>query len=321
VATTLPGVRVAPVAASSPEAGSVPQEAAAPDQPGPPSQEPATQAAPRREISGLAAALSEQLRTGVHLLRWCADRQAAARAPACAELRRSAAQASLDLSLSTSQMEPPRAEQLRAALGRLQRQIAAIRDVAEVRTVPMQVPPPAAATNDPQAALIRTVRQLPDDFARHSVPAAIGVNGSETATVAVNPLTADEIKGVGRLHARLTVVEGDAVEVVGVPKAGARFMWVWTLVGLHAGEANVRTELFIDPPPEGAAGLTPVRYQTWEDHVTVDPALLMARTATRGAGVWLLLGAAIAGVMLAGLWLRFRQGDIHVFRRTPRRMD
>jgi hypothetical protein len=176
--------------------------------------------------------------------------------------------------------------------------------------------PPVSPEAAQEAADIRSVRALPAGFARRAVPVRIPLHASSLAVVAVDHPSDGDPQLLGRLSVRLTVVQGDAIQVTGprtVPSelVGGPLRWEWTLAGVHAGEAQVRTELFLDPPPGGAAAVAPVHYDTWEDRITVQPGVLdrLEAAATRGAGPWVLLGGATTVVLLAGLWLWRRQSD------------
>jgi hypothetical protein len=247
----------------------------------------------------MTAQLSGQLRTAVQLLRWCAESKAAAtHANGCAHLQHAATQAVLYLARASAKGQADPAH-LRAALAELHRQTAAISPLAEA------APGPAPGAQL-QAALIRSVRQLPAGFARHTVPSVIAAHSSASASVLVERLPADQARLLGGLSVRLTVMSGDAVRIVRPPKTDGPYRWVCTIAGVHPGKADVLTELFVDAPP--GSGLAPVHYDSWVDHITVQPSMLTdVESAARGIGVWLLLGGAAAGVVLTGLWMRRRQ--------------
>jgi hypothetical protein len=264
--------------------------------------------APR--VNQLTARLAERMRQGSQLLRWCAENGASGKqATVCADLTASAARASFDLALASSQGHP-QAQELKEALQQLSRQMrAVIRAQVDGATpgYPEKV----------QAAIIRYAQRLPAGLARHSVPAVISTHASGPAELTVGKLTPEETKVAPWLSARLTVLDGDAIKITGQPVrsqtqlADGPFKWVWTLEGVHAGRAEVRMELFVEPPPEAGGGgaLTPIHYETWEDDITVQPSVLEGvREAATDAGVWLVGGvAAVAGACVTAFWIRRRQ--------------
>jgi hypothetical protein len=176
-------------------------------------------------------------------------------------------------------------------------------------------------SEDVRVAFIRYVHQLPAGFVQHTVPAIIPWHGSSSAELSVGNVPPGEAKVVPRLSARLTVLDGDAVQIIKLPTQSPRqitdgpFKWVWTLHGAHAGRAEVRMELFIEPSPDGRDGVAPIHYGTWEDDVTVQSSTLGdIQEAMVGAGGWLfggamqslrtlLIVAAAASLFLTGLWM------------------
>jgi len=262
------------------------------------------------------------MRAGSPALRWCAENQSEAGNHArCTELSAAAAKANHYLAVAAKHGHL-RAPELRRALQHLSAQIGGASALIEQQS--------AAATRSPaaaQAAVVRFMRQLPSRLVRHTVPSVIPQRTTQTAVLAVGNPPAGADKVMPRLSARLTVLEGDAVQIVGQPKQAeleltdGPLRWVWTLKGAHAGRAEVRMELFVDPASDGGDTLTPVHYETWEDDITVEPSVLadMQDTAA-GAGTWLFGGvthslrtaliiAAVAGAVLLGLRIRRRPGS------------
>jgi hypothetical protein len=249
--------------------------------------------------------LSEQLRASDRLLRWCAQSSAAAQAESCGQLQTAAAQAGEQV-LAASHGQP-KVEELRVSLAGLQAQMGRVGILAEAA--------PATSDADAEAAMIRAARQLPAGLAQHSVPEQIDLQSAAVAVVTVDHVPADVSQLLGRLSAHLTVSGGDAISVAGprmIRQSAGALRWEWTLVGAHAGQAYVRTEVLIDPPAGSGTSLTPVHYETWNDQVKVQPSTLASvQAALQGPGAWWLLigGAAVVLIIGGGLLLNRRHAD------------
>jgi hypothetical protein len=265
------------------------------------------------EVNRLTGELARQLREGHQLLTWCGENGRTGKpAASCRNLGATAAKASVYLAASPGRLK---VEELRGTLKRLTAQMGAISALADPAP-PIEAKRPSP--EDVRAALLRYVHQLPAGFAQHTVPAVIPWHGSEAAVLSVGNVSPDEAKVLPKLSARLTVLDGDAIKIVKRPAqslADGPFKWEWTLAGAHAGRAEVRMELFIEPSVDGRDGLTPLHYATWEDDITVQSSMLGdIQEAMVGTGDWLFGGATqsirtlliLAGagsLLLTGLWM------------------
>jgi hypothetical protein len=248
--------------------------------------------------------LSGELHASFQLLRWCDARDpAAARAAGCDELRASAAQAGSQVAWVTAHGQT-KVHPLQVSLAALQ---------AHMGTVRVQEQTKGAADEAAGAqAADSAARALSGGSARRSLPEWIPVHASAVAVVTLeHPPSGPQL---GRLSARLTVVQGDAIQVVGLrtirpAQPGGALRWEWTLQGSQPGQVDVRTELLLAPPPGAAAGQMPVAVQTWQDHITVPAGTAGSGVSMRSVGLWLLLSAAAAAVVLTGVWLLRRHPD------------
>lgn len=282
-------------------------------------------------IRRLTAELAETMRAGKRVLAWCAGEGAGQ--DGCTELTSTATRATLYIALAAHPWRF-RVAALRRTLERLTAELTAARAL-EAATVASVVKSPA---EDVEAELTRYADELPGGAAQHSVPALIPWHASTPAV-----LTVENVPGAGihvpRLSARLTVLDGDAVRVIRSPPqvplrmTDGSLKWVWMLEGMHEGRAEIRMELFIDPPPGTVGGIAPLQYKTWEDDVTVQPSVLasMQEVAT-GTEQWLFGGIAqsvrtaviatlAAGLAFAGYWAWRRPQELRSMlwwkRRSP----
>jgi hypothetical protein len=279
-------------------------------------------------VNRLMGELARRMREGHQLLSWCAENGRTGNpAASCLGLTATAAKVSAYLSTSPGRLK---VEELQGALKRLAAQMGAVNALADAAAVEAR----RSNEDDGQAALMHYVHQLPAGFAQHAVPAAIPWHGSGSAVLTVGNVPPGEVKVVPRLTARLTVLDGDAIQVTRQPAQSQRqvtdgpLKWVWTLEGVHAGRAEVRMELFVEPSVDG---LTPIHYGTWEDDVIVQSSALGdIQEAMLGAGDWLfggvaqslrtlLIMAAAASLLLTALWMWRRPDELRALFLRERR--
>lgn len=270
-------------------------------------------------IKKLTTLLAERMQAASGVLQWCAGPGAGK--DACTDLAATAKRATLYLALARHPRRL-RVAQLSGTLKHLSAQI----DAASALEAAAPAAQAQAAADAAQAALARYARDLSRGSARHSVPAIIPWHASTAAVLTVANVPVAESKLAPRLAARLTVLEGNAVRVVNGPLQVPKQMkdgslkWVWTLEGEHEGRAEVRMELFIEPPP--GARVRPAPYQTWEDDITVQASMLAdIEEAGVTAGQWLfggveqavrtvLIATLAAGLLIGGYWAWRRPADL-----------